>query len=172
MHHKTEPRFLRVPLDQIGTELGGQHVEDVFHPRLTGRTAARAAAIQALYESDITNRKTEHCIDWIAQELKLSPNGKKFAHQLATEAEANRSKIDTVLNSYSPVWKMDTASIIVRNVLRVATAESRLFPETNEAVIISEAVKLTKIFDTDAASRFVNGILGAIAKDEEATHNP
>ena len=67
---------------------------------------------------------------------------------------------------------MDTASIIVRNVLRVATAESRLFPETSEAVIISEAVKLTKIFDTDAASRFVNGILGAISKDEEATHNP
>ena len=172
MHNKTEPRFLRVPLDQIGPELGAQHVGDEFHPQLAGRTAARAAAIQALYESDITNRKTQNCIDWIARELKLSASEKRFAIKLAAEAEANRKKIDSTLNSYSPVWKMETASVVVRNILRVASAERRLYPQTSDAVIISEAVKLTKIFDTDAASRFVNGILGAIARDEERGHNP
>ncbi len=60
---------------------------------------------------------------------------------------------------------MDSATPVARNVLRVALAERRLFPNTSDAVVISEAVKLAKLFDTDGAGRFVNGILGTMVRE-------
>ena len=56
---------------------------------------------------------------------------------------------------------------MVRNVLRTALVEIDEYPRTSTAVIVSEAVKLSQMFDTHNTGRFVNGVLGAVVRDAE-----
>ncbi len=129
------------------------------------KTGARAAAILALYESDLTNRPAIQCIDWIATEIRLSKKLQQFALALTSDAENRRSELDRHLNRYSRRSTMAEVLPVIRNILRIAIVEMELFPNTRTAVIISEAVKLAQTFDTHGSGRFVNGILGAITRD-------
>jgi len=51
-----------------------------------------------------------------------------------------------------------------RALLRLATFELLHRPDVPVGVVISEAVELASEFSTDDSSRFVNGVLSAIAK--------
>ena len=129
------------------------------------KTGFRAAAILALYESDLTNRPVLQCVEWVVGEMGLSARSKRFVLSLATEVEERRSELDRRLNRYSKGWTMEEASPVVRNVLRAALVEFDLYPGTRTAVIINEAVKLSQMFDAQGSGRFVNGVLGAIVRD-------
>lgn len=129
------------------------------------KTGARAAAILALYESDLTNRPVTQCVDWVVSEMGLSKKSRQFVSSLATEVEERRTELDRRLNRYSKRRTMQEASPVVRNVLRTALAELEMYPNTRTAVIINEAVKLSQMFDAQGSARFVNGVLGAIVRD-------
>ena len=129
------------------------------------KTGARAAAVLALYESDLTNRPVTQCVDWVLSELGLSKKSRQFVSSLTTEVEELRAELDHRLNRYSKHRTMQEASPVVRNVLRVALVELEMYPQTRTAVIINEAVKLSQMFDAQASGRFVNGVLGAIVRE-------
>ncbi len=129
-----------------------------------GKTGGRAAAVLALYESDLTNRPVAQCLDWIASELGLDAKLRRFASGLAQDAERQRRQLDLTLNRYSRRRTMDSASPVVRNVLRTAMVELELYPKTRTAVIVSEAVKLSQLLDTHVSGKFVNGVLGAFVR--------
>jgi N utilization substance protein B len=54
---------------------------------------------------------------------------------------------------------------IDRNILRIALWELEHRPETPVAVIISEAVRLAKVYSTERSGGFVNGVLAKLAAD-------
>ncbi len=55
---------------------------------------------------------------------------------------------------------------IDRNILRIATWEFAVSRETPIKVAINEAVELAKLFGSDNAPRFINGVLGSLADHE------
>ena len=57
-------------------------------------------------------------------------------------------------------------AVVDRNILRIAVSEIMLEGETPPKVAIDEAVELAKRFGSDSSSRFVNGVLGALAAKE------
>ncbi len=129
------------------------------------KTGGRAAAVLSLYESDLTNRPAAQCIDWVTSEMQLNRKLRQFAYSIAAEVEDRRSELDRQLNGYSRRAPMSETLPVVRNILRIALAEMDLYPNTSTAVIISEAVKLSQMFDTQGSGRYVNGILGALVRD-------
>ena len=58
-------------------------------------------------------------------------------------------------------------AVIDRNVLRIAIYEFFISKLTPTKVAINEAVELAKLFGSDSAPRFVNGVLGALATPAE-----
>jgi N utilization substance protein B len=54
--------------------------------------------------------------------------------------------------------------VIDRLILRLATYELLAMPGTPHAVIINEALELTRTFSTEDAVKFVNGVLDGIRK--------
>jgi len=65
--------------------------------------------------------------------------------------------------------------VIDRNVLRIALYEFAVAGITPTRVAINEAIELAKLFGSESASRFVNGVLGALAaqpasSDAKAAH--
>jgi len=56
-----------------------------------------------------------------------------------------------------------------RAILRVALYELLFSEEVPAAVAIDEAVELAKTLSTDDSPKFVNGVLGRVARDKVAT---
>ena len=82
--------------------------------------------------------------------------------------------IDVRLNSTSENWKLNRMPIVDRCILRLATYEMLFVDEVPVSVAINEAVELAKDFGgEDESPRFVNGVLGRIARQlEEDAKDP
>lgn len=61
---------------------------------------------------------------------------------------------------------MDQVAIIDRNILRIALWEFAVYGKTPLKVVINEAIELAKLYGSDSAARFVNGVLGSLASRE------
>jgi len=93
-----------------------------------------------------------------------------FFQSLTKYVLENATEVDAQLK---PFLDRDAEHLdqIERAVLRMATAELLIHPETPFKVVVNEAVNLTKKFGADKAYKFVNGVLdkvaGAVRKDRK-----
>ncbi|MBI5964144.1 MAG: transcription antitermination protein NusB, partial [Chloroflexi bacterium] len=71
---------------------------------------------------------------------------------------------------YAPEWPLDQIAAIDRNILRIAFWEFAVSRETPVKVAINEAVELAKLYGSDSAPRFVNGVLGTLVEHEQEIH--
>ncbi|MCJ7717246.1 MAG: transcription antitermination factor NusB, partial [Anaerolineales bacterium] len=74
-----------------------------------------------------------------------------------------RQELDSFIAVHAPDWPLDQVAIIDRNILRIALWEFAVSDDTPLKVAINEAVELAKVYGSDSAARFVNGVLGSLA---------
>jgi N utilization substance protein B len=133
------------------------------------RTRARALALQVLYEIDLTNHPAgavfqERLDETNAEERSgLSAELTGFARQIVFGILPIAEKLDGSIAHYAPEWPFDQIAAIDRNILRIAAWEFAVSCETPIKVAINEAVELAKLFGSDNAPRFINGVLGSLA---------
>lgn len=136
---------------------------------MKSRTRARALALQVLYEVDMTDHRPG---DVLAQRLEdehaesqdsLSQELVEFAHQIIFGVYPLSQKMDDVIAEYAPEWPFDQIAAIDRNILRIAVWEFSITGITPLKVAINEAVELAKLYGSDTAPRFINGVLGSLA---------
>ncbi|MDO4502711.1 MAG: transcription antitermination factor NusB [Coriobacteriia bacterium] len=135
-------------------------------------TGARRAALQALYAGAIAEKKAAFLI---AQGLFLEDSEKMsdYAEQLVAGTERYQKEIDSYLEEASDNWALDRMPIVDRTILRLAVYEMVYEINVPLSVTINEAVELAKAFGgEDDSPRFVNGVLGRIAKRLEAAVSP
>ncbi len=130
------------------------------------RRRARILALQALYEIDSTRHPVGTVLDQRLAEEALPPEGESFARDLITGVVQHQAELDELIQRYAPEWPVDQMAIVDRNVLRIAIFEFAISRLTPTKVAINEAVELAKLFGSDSAPRFVNGVLGALATPE------
>ena len=90
-----------------------------------------------------------------------------YAQKLIDGVMENLEAIDKRLSAQSKNWALDRMSLVDLNVIRVATYEMTSVDDVPVSVSIDEAVELAKGFGGEDSHKFVNGILGAIAKSLE-----
>lgn len=127
------------------------------------RTRARSLALQVLYEVDIANHPPADTLRSRLEETPLSNELSDFARQIIFGVLPLTHSLDHLISKYAPEWPLDQIAAIDRNILRIALWEFAVFQETPIKVAINEAVELAKLFGSDSAPRFVNGVLGALA---------
>jgi N utilization substance protein B len=130
---------------------------------MKARTRARGVALQALYEIDIVNHPAGKVLENRLEEEILSDELKEFTREIVTGILPIRLELDKVIAKYAPEWPLEQIAIIDRNILRVAMWEMTVSGDTPIKVIINEAVELAKLFGSDSAPRFINGVLGSLA---------
>ncbi len=132
------------------------------------RTKARRAAIALLYTSEITDEGATKIAEegrFLAEEGPLP----EYAAALVRGVEAHKVAIDKHLASTSENWSLMRMPIVDRSILRLATYEMMYMDDVPTSVTINEAVELAKDFGgEDESPRFVNGVLGRIAKQLES----
>ena len=126
------------------------------------RTKARKHALDILHAADALSRPA---LDVLADEQ--IPN--EFTRELVEGVEAHRSELDDLIRSYADRWALERMPIVDRNLLRIGLYEILHRPDIPAGAAINEAVELAKLLSTEDSGRFVNGLLGRVAREHART---
>ena len=131
------------------------------------RRIAREVALQSLFQIDFNSCEAEVAVDaaLTEHEEENAPKARDYALLLVQGVLDNKEAIDARLGEYAIDWTVERMSATDRNILRVAVYEM-LFAEQAVAcgIAINEAVEVAKAYGTEESPRFVNGVLGKLAK--------
>lgn len=145
------------------------------------RRTAREIVLQSLFQMDFTDAGPEEALE-IALEVQNEDEGAKnpaahraevakalpYARQVLEGTETNLEAIDGLIAKYALNWDVKRMPGIDRNILRLAIYEMCFAGEKVPVnIAVNEAVELAKEFGSDASSRFVNGILGKMMRDQQ-----
>lgn len=123
------------------------------------RRAARRVALDILFQADVTGTDpTDVVVAW--RDAGRAVPG--YAEDLIAEVARSLAEIDAVLQESLEEWTVLRLAAVDRAILRVAVAEMRT--GIPPAVAINEAVEAARELSTEASGRFVNGVLGKIAR--------
>ncbi|HXK33335.1 MAG TPA: transcription antitermination factor NusB [Dehalococcoidia bacterium] len=127
------------------------------------RRKARVAALQALYEADISQHEPIAALERVAEAEGLSDAQREFARALVGRVAESRERIDEMIGRAATQWPVSQLSAVDRNILRLAIAEILMDNGAPIRVAINEAVELAKSFGSDSSAKFVNGVLGSVS---------
>ena len=133
---------------------------------MKSRTRARSIALQALYEIDMVNHPPADVLKERLEEVPVAEDLAEFARQIVFGVLPLTHEMDIIIARYAPEWPLDQIAAIDRNILRVSCWEFAVRRETPVKVAINEAVELAKMYGSDSAPRFVNGVLGSLAEHQ------
>jgi transcription antitermination protein NusB len=139
---------------------------------LDPRRAARYAAIQALYEVDITGKDAvdvvaefeRHRLDdlFVREETGRQSRAvdRELFHELVLGAVSRRGELDDALaRQLSGGWTLARCGYTLRAMLRAGGFELAARPQTNIATIIDEYVELARGFFEGNEPGFVHAVL-------------
>ncbi len=89
----------------------------------------------------------------------------QFSRELVYLYLANRERIDGLIRDYADRWSLERMPVVDRNLLRLGIAELLYRGDIPANVTINEYLELAKAFSTEDSGKFVNGVLGSIARD-------
>ncbi|MCX6533378.1 MAG: transcription antitermination factor NusB [Actinobacteria bacterium] len=127
-------------------------------PNIDPRSQSRERALTLLYEADTKNVSGHTVIAGLVE----PPDTVSLL--IVRGVADNLEVIDGLISEHADGWTMNRMPCLDRNILRMATFELLHRLDIPQAVILDEAVQLAKTFSTDDSSRYVNGVLSAIAK--------
>jgi len=130
------------------------------------RHHARMAVVSLLYAFDLGNGNTAEHTAEILEEKKIRNKQKDFALDLYAGVMENLDACDTQIIEHLKDWDFERLGSIERATLRLAAYEI-LFGKLDSAVVINEAVEITKAFGTEQSPKFINGVLDAISRDKK-----
>jgi|SRR5271157_695275 len=133
---------------------------------MKARTKARGTALQVLFEIDLVKHAPGQVLQERLDGEVLSDDLAAFVSQIVLGVLPLREKLDKVIAKYAPEWPLDQIAPIDRNILRISTWEFAVQKTTPVKVAINEAVELAKLYGSDSAPRFVNGVLGSLAEHQ------
>lgn len=132
------------------------------------RKQAREAIIQILYAKELGNDKAIEQAEAFLNAQKIRNKQQEFALNLLHGICNEERKIADIINVFLKSWDLGRLGVIEKNIIKLGVYEL-LQTNTQKAVIINEAIELTKSFNVQDAFRLVNGILDSVAKTDPKT---
>ena len=146
------------------------------------RANARELAVHLIYSREFTGEEPEAVVETrLAKEYyaKLAAENEVYAERPSRQqvayldgvvsGVANRVEdLDATIQKFSIGWDISRISRLTRAIMRLAIYEILYVEDVPTGVAISEAVRLAKKYDGDDTGSFVNGILGAFSRAQQA----
>ena len=145
--------------------------------RSRSRSAARLAAVQALYQHEMEGTPLprllhefhEHRLGATIEDARYHEAEQDFFDDIVTGADARRPEIDQLISDrLAEGWSLERLDRPMRAILRAGAYELVARPDVPVGSVISEYVDVAHAFYDKRESGFVNGLLDAIAKAARA----
>lgn len=111
---------------------------------------------------------------WREQAL-ASEDNKSFFEDLVRGMAARMPELDDLIKKYLKNWKVDRLEKVDLALLRVAIYEMLFYTgkdPADVAVVINEAIEISKKFGTPKSASFINGVLDNVARDRGLVKPP
>ena len=145
------------------------------------RANARELAVHLIYSRCFTGEEPESVIQTrLSKEYyaKLSgenqvytqkPNTvqKAYINTVVSGVASREQELNEVIKEYAIGWDITRISRLARSIMQLAIFEILYMEDVPVGAAISEAVRITKLYETDETAAFVNGILGAFARKQQ-----
>ncbi len=141
--------------------------------RARSRSAARLAAVQALYQQEMEGTALPKLLDEFHQhrlgkeieDVRYADAEVSFFDDLVKGVDARRAEIDAAITArLAEGWNLERLDRPMRQVLRCGTYELIARIDVPTATVISEYVDVADAFYAKREKGFVNGLLDAVAK--------
>jgi transcription antitermination protein NusB len=141
----------------------------------SNRHLGRIIALQTLYEEEFRHDAGDVDFD-LDEVLKRNiaryeemVDDVDFIHELVQGVLKKTAELDTVLQPIAPEWPIDQIARMDRLILRMGLYELLYDKDVPPKVVINEAVELAKAFGGENSSKFINGVLGTVLRQQTET---
>jgi N utilization substance protein B len=139
----------------------------------SNRHLGRIIALQTLYEQDFRRSAKDKAmnldsvLDRNIARYASTVDDVDFIKKLVHGVSKNEKELDAKLQPVAPEWPIDQIARMDRIVLHIGLYELIYEKDVPPKVVINEAVELAKAFGSDSSSRFINGVLGTLLRQQE-----
>lgn len=139
------------------------------------RSAARLAAVQALYQMDmeeiglarLLGQFHEHRLGQEIEDAQYVDADIDFFDDVVVGTDGRREDIDALIEAnLGEQWKIGRIDKTMLQILRAGTYEIIARPDVPTATIINEYMDVAHAFFDSKDAKFVNGLLDAVAREK------
>lgn len=149
--------------------------------KASSRSVARLAAVQALYQMEVSSvgveavirefseHRFDRAVDGEGESDTLAAADESFFADLVRGVVTRQAEVDAaVTKRLASGWRLDRLDATARAILRAGAYELAHRADVPTEVILDEYVELAKSFFEGPEPGFVNGALDRVAKDVRA----
>ena len=142
--------------------------------RSRSRSAARLAAVQALYQQEMEKTPLRallhefhhHRLGATIEDVEYADAEVEFFDDIVSGVDARREEIDRLIAAkLAKGWSLERLDRPMRQILRAGTYELLARADVAVGSVISEYVDVAHAFYDKRETSFVNGLLDAVAKE-------
>ena len=128
---------------------------------------AREVILQAIYQMEVANHSLAHVLQFLWLNEKMDEEKDKFCRTMLNGVADNWDAIDEVIRSFS-AKDFSQLSVVVKSILRSSIYEI-MRGELDVAIIIDDALNLTRKYDGEDSVPFVNAVLDGFERERRNT---
>ena len=128
------------------------------------RHLARQAAVQALYQWDLTEQAPESILEHFIQQHDVTEIDEEYFQLLVREVPLFHRELEAHI---IPMLDRDLDDVdpVERAILRIGAYELEYRADIPKNVVINESVELAKTFGAELSYKFINGVLDKVAAE-------
>ena len=143
------------------------------------RSTARQVVMQLLYERLSGGDADAEAQSWVIEQLReradvdlarqgLTKEDRLYVDETVKGVTERQTELDELIETHSDDWTIDRMPRVDLSILRLAAYEICYCEGTPDSVCVSEALLLAEKYSEPKSKRFINGVLGSIARSREA----
>ncbi len=138
----------------------------------SNRHLGRIIALQTLFEEEFRvecNDKSFNLKEVLhrnIQRYSKTVDDNKFIKDLVSGIDIKTAELDGLIQPLAPDWPIDQIARMDRIILRMGAYELIYHKDVPAKVVINEAVELAKGFGGENSSKFINGVLGSLLRQQ------
>jgi len=136
---------------------------------VSARTKSRKRAIDILFGADLRELPIAGLLDEEAARAEANPQRESswpYARDIVEGVESHLSELDDAIRTHADGWPLERMPVLDRAIARIGAWEILYNDEVPDGVAIAEAVEQASLLSTEDSAGFLNGVLGAIARDK------
>lgn len=126
------------------------------------RKKARIGAMQALFSMDINEDFSLDNLEVFMENNNFFGDEADYINRVVPDILDKLDVVDETIEKNLKGWTMARLAKVDRQILRIAVYEFLFKDDIPKEVSINEAVEIARLYSSDEAPKFINGILGTI----------
>ncbi len=138
---------------------------------MSARTKSRKRALDILFGADLRELPISGLLDEEAARAETNPQRESswpYARDIVEGVASHLGDLDVVIREHADGWPLERMPVLDRAIARIGAWEILYNDEVPDGVAIAEAVRHASLLSTEDSAGFLNGLLGAIARDKAA----